>query len=80
MKIMAKKKENKNEANEPSENYGNQNILIFKSLEEENEYTHRQYAALTPEKRISIVTQMRLTAFPYLKDNLNPWGTIIFFD
>ena len=69
-----------NEANEPVGEYGSKKITFFKSFEEENAYTHKQYAAMSPEERLASVTLMRLTAFPYLNTNVNPWGSIIYFD
>ncbi len=53
---------------------------VFNSFEEENEYTCRSYAQLTPEERLATVTQMRLTAHPYLGQKTRPWGKRIYFD
>lgn len=59
---------------------GSRNIIFFNSMEEENDHTHRQYATMTPEKRLAAVTQMRLTTYPHLNTNLNPWGNTVYFD
>lgn len=55
-------------------------IRVFDSFEEENEYTLRSYAQLTPEERLASVTRMRLTAHPYLYESLKPWGRKIYID
>ena len=55
-------------------------ITFFGSMEEENEYTLRQYASMTPEESLAAVTRMRLTAYPYLNTNLKPWGNTLYFD
>jgi hypothetical protein len=69
-----------NTANEPPTTYANKRITFFVSVEEENEYTLRRYASMTPEARLAAVTHMRLTAYPYLNTNLKPWGNTLYFD
>lgn len=71
-------KSNKDKVEEPSTAF--KTVRIFNSFEEENEYTIRSYAALSPEERLASVTQMRLTAHPYLENELRPWGNKIYFD
>ena len=66
-------------AEEPKPDYGNR-IVFFNSFEEMNEYDHRYYASLHPEESLAQVTEMRLARFPHLNQNLNPWGTQIYFD
>ncbi|HLF34696.1 MAG TPA: hypothetical protein VI583_10675, partial [Cyclobacteriaceae bacterium] len=66
--------------NEPAAPYANKKITFFKSMQEENEYTWRQYALMTPEECLALVTRMRLTAYPYLNTNLKPWGNTLYFD
>lgn len=67
-----------NKVREPKAVY--KTIQIFDSFEEENEYTWRSYAQLTPEERLASVTRMRLTAHPYLNENSKPWGRKIYID
>lgn len=84
---MKKKKEYKkpdqnrpDALSEAGADYAGSKIIFFNSFEEENEFTHRSYAALSPEERLAVVTLMRLTAYPYLNTNLDPWGKTIYFD
>jgi len=79
-KYSTKPVDKANTVNETTTTYTNKQIAFFKSFEEENEYTRRQYASMTPEECLGVVTRMRLTAFPYLDFNLKPWGDTIFFD
>lgn len=73
--------ESKNELNESQVTYsGSKKITVFNSIEEENEHTWRQYAAMTPEERLAAVTRMRLTTYPHLNTNLKPWGNTLYFD
>ena len=80
---MSKKKRNvpdkTSEAREPQPAYGKR-IVFFNSFEEENEYTHRYYASLTPEESLAQVTGMRLLRNLDLNENINPWGNKIYMD
>ena len=78
-KKYKKKKEAKKKLNEPLSHYGNE-IQIFSSFDEENEYTYRSYAALKPEECLKAVTIMRITAHPYLNINSWPWDDKIYFN
>jgi len=69
-----------NTVSEPAAVYANKKITFFKSIEEENEHTWRQYAALSPEERLAAVTKIRLAAYPRLNTILNPWGNTLYFD
>ena len=85
---MSKKKQQKreknNKANGPIVEYGlkaeDKKIIFFSSFEEENEYTYKRYAEMTPQECLAAVTFMRLTTYPYLDTNLNPWGNTVYFD
>lgn len=69
-----------NTVSEPAAPYAGKKITFFNSMQEENEYTMRQYASMTPEERLAAVTRMRLIAYPQLNTNPQPWGKIIYFD
>ena len=71
--------ENKDKANEPQSAYNNK-IVFFNSFEEMNEYDYRERATLSPEEALSEVTYMRLTQYPELNTNMNPWGNLIYID
>ena len=71
---------NTNIINEPQSFKNGEEIIFFASMQEENEYTWRQYALMTPEECLALVTRMRLTAYPYLNTNLKPWGNTLYFD
>lgn len=74
-----KKSQGKPEAREPETVYNGEKIVFFNSLEEMNEYDHRYYASLTPEKRLQIVLEIRNTIWP---DNHapHPFGSRINFE
>lgn len=83
---MSEKKKNleknhqKDNVQEPETAYNTKRITFFDSFEEENEYTCRSYARLTPEERLAAVTTMRLTAHPHLNEESRPWGEKIYYD
>lgn len=87
---MKKKKEKKelDSVQEPEPDYNNpfanardnKTIRFFKSFDEMDEYTYRQYASYTPAESLAIVTYMRLTSYPHLNTDLNPWGNQVYFD
>ena len=77
---VKKSKDENSKAKEPEVSYGEKRITFYDSMEEMNEHDYKYYASLSPEESLALVTRLRVTAHPYLKDNLNPWGDIIYFD
>jgi len=78
--------ENENTVNDPQAEYVKQFteqdgrvVTFFSSFEQENEYTYKMYASLTPEQCLANVTRRRLMNYPYLNHNMNPWGDTIYF-
>lgn len=55
-------------------------IRFFNSIADENDFTLRQFAQMTPEERLALVTKMRLRNYPILNTNIKPWGKEIYFD
>jgi hypothetical protein len=70
----------KQEAKEPASPYREMEITFFNSFEEMNEATYRGYAAMLPEECLAAVTLLRLTRYPYLNIEMDPWGKIIYFE
>ena len=75
-----KTKEKQNTVEEPTVGYNKPRITVFKSFEEENEFTHKQYALIPPLENFENVTIMVKRFYKKeLKENPT-LGNRIYFD
>ena len=69
--------ETKHKAEEPAAEYGKKRIMVFNSFEEENEYTQRQYAALSYEERMTNLETLRKRIFYKLLNADGNWSPLL---
>jgi hypothetical protein len=71
--------EEKDKAEEPQIEYSAKKITFFSSIEDSNKSDYQYYASLTPEQCLNIVYQIRVSLYPFLKTDINPFGKKIYF-
>jgi hypothetical protein len=71
--------EEKDKVEEPITGYLEKKITFFSSIEDSNKSDNQYYASLTPEQCLNIVYQIRISLYPFLKTDINPFGKKIYF-